>query len=296
MSCLHCQTELNLFNEKLDKEALQDLKDQIDNEGDVVMKQQLQSKRDILKAEITLEKTIEKSLSRSKAQLIKTVKEVLKGGRGQYLLALSPADLKSFLLRNGLADAVSVFETSQLNITNYVNEMVRAYEPQFNISSSSILPSILSRTSESLFDDLIIQQTSRSLKDAVYNSSIIGSDVAIKQMEDELDSSTGKQVSEARTKISQYSRSIISEAATIAGLQHYIYTGPRDGITRPFCKELVGKVLTEDQIKKLGNGSSLINGGGFNCRHSWSPISKSYLKVKNIEPISEEEIKRINKL
>jgi hypothetical protein len=296
MSCLHCQTELNLFNEKLDKEALQDLKDQIDNEGDVVMKQQLQSKRDILKAEITLEKTIEKSLSRSKAQLIKTVKEVLKGGRGQYLLALSPADLKSFLLRNGLADAVSVFETSQLNITNYVNEMVRAYEPQFNISSSSILPSILSRTSESLFDDLIIQQTSRSLKDAVYNSSIIGSDIAIKQMEDELDSSTGKQVSEARTKISQYSRSIISEAATIAGLQHYIYTGPRDGITRPFCKELVGKVLTEDQIKKLGNGSSLINGGGFNCRHSWSPISKSYLKVKNIEPISEEEIKRINKL
>lgn len=296
MSCLHCQTELNLFNEKLDKEALQDLKDQIDNEGDVVMKQQLQSKRDILKAEITLEKTIEKSLSRSKAQLIKTVKEVLKGGRGQYLLALSPADLKSFLLRNGLADAVSVFETSQLNITNYVNEMVRAYEPQFNISSSSILSSILSRTSESLFDDLIIQQTSRSLKDAVYNSSIIGSDVAIKQMEDELDSSTGKQVSEARTKISQYSRSIISEAATIAGLQHYIYTGPRDGITRPFCKELVGKVLTEDQIKKLGNGSSLINGGGFNCRHSWSPISKSYLKVKNIEPISEEEIKRINKL
>jgi len=282
MSCLHCQTELNLFNEKLDKEALQDLKDQIDNEGDVVMKQQLQSKRDILKAEITLEKTIEKSLSRSKAQLIKTVKEVLKGGRGQYLLALSPADLKSFLLRNGLADAVSVFETSQLNITNYVNEMVRAYEPQFNISSSSILPSILSRTSESLFDDLIIQQTSRSLKDAVYNSSIIGSDIAIKQMEDELDSSTGKQVSEARTKISQYSRSIISEAATIAGLQHYIYTGPRDGITRPFCKELVGKVLTEDQIKKLGNGSSLINGGGFNCRHSWSPISKSYLKVKNI--------------
>jgi hypothetical protein len=296
MSCLHCQTELHLFNEKMDKEALQDLKDQIDNEEDVVLKQQLQSKRDILKTEITLEKTIEKSLSRSKAQLIKTVKEVLKGGRGQYLLALSPADLKSFLLRNGLADAVSDFETSQLNITNYVNEMVRAYEPQFNISTSPILTSIISRTSESLFDDLIIQQTSRSLKDAVYNSSIIGYDTAIKQMQDELDSSTGKQVSEARTKISQYSRTVVSEAATNAGLEYYIYTGPKDGITRPVCKELVGKVLSESQIKKLGNGSSLINGGGYNCRHSWSPISKAYLKVKNIEPISEEEIKRINKL
>ncbi|MFM1756577.1 MAG: hypothetical protein RL621_1543 [Bacteroidota bacterium] len=296
MDCPHCRKEYYILNETLDKDALKDLKDQIDAEDDPILKQQLQSKRDILKAEIGLESSITKSLSRSKAQLIRTVKEVLKGGRGEYLLALSPADLKSFLLRNGLADAVSDFETSQLNITNYINEMVRAYEPQFNINTSPILTSILGRTSQSLFDDLIISQTTRSLKDAVYNSSLVGADVAIKQMQDELDSSTSKQVSEARTKISQYSRTVVSEAAQIAGLEYYIYTGPKDTITRPFCRDLVGKVLSADQIKKLGNGSSLISGGGYNCRHSWSPISKAYLKVKNIEPISDEEIKRINKL
>ena len=62
-------------------------------------------------------------------------------------------------------------------------------------------------------------------------------------------------------------------AADTVGLDHYLYTGPKDGITRAFCRPLINKVVDKTQLGKLNNGQGLTvrtSGGGYNCRHSWT--------------------------
>jgi hypothetical protein len=58
------------------------------------------------------------------------------------------------------------------------------------------------------------------------------------------------------------------------GPQRYIYMGPNDVMTRPFCKDLLrhNHPRTMEEIKNLDNGqlpNPFISGGGYNCRHQW---------------------------
>jgi hypothetical protein len=65
------------------------------------------------------------------------------------------------------------------------------------------------------------------------------------------------------------------EAALAPGAVRYIYLGPDDSLTRPFCEMLLNrtaaKSMTREEIEALDNGSGLpviTSGGGWNCRHS----------------------------
>lgn len=56
----------------------------------------------------------------------------------------------------------------------------------------------------------------------------------------------------------------------------YLYDGPEDRKTRPFCDKVVGKVYTLKALRRLDNGQGLpvdIHRGGYRCRHRLSPIS-----------------------
>ena len=96
-------------------------------------------------------------------------------------------------------------------------------------------------------------------------------------------------------KISEFGRSVQAINADQAGIDLFMYVGPKDGITRPFCRKLVGKVLSKSQINKLNNGQGagpvLTSGGGYNCRHSWSPVSKGFIKVMDLTVATDSEIK-----
>ncbi len=58
------------------------------------------------------------------------------------------------------------------------------------------------------------------------------------------------------------------------GGKRYIYAGPNDGVTRPFCRENIGKIRTETEWRALSNtgkggvGDAWNYGGGYNCRHA----------------------------
>jgi len=60
------------------------------------------------------------------------------------------------------------------------------------------------------------------------------------------------------------------------GSVKYSYEGPRDKLTRPFCRRLLERTskepMTRSQIDALDNGSlpnAFITGGGWSCRHQW---------------------------
>lgn len=92
---------------------------------------------------------------------------------------------------------------------------------------------------------------------------------------DELAMVTDVSVRQARTlhdtAVSTYGRSVEQLGLPGEAADRFLYIGPDDTETRPFCKELVGEILTRDEISALDNGqlpNVLLTGGGYNCRAS----------------------------
>lgn len=84
----------------------------------------------------------------------------------------------------------------------------------------------------------------------------------------------------ANDSLSQYSGAITKATANEAGIDKFEYYGDTIRDTRPFCREHVGKIYTEDEINEIWQGSwagkapgdPFIVKGGYNCRHHWRPI------------------------
>lgn len=81
-----------------------------------------------------------------------------------------------------------------------------------------------------------------------------------------------------RTSLFGLSRTIDKEIYNKQGAETFLYVGPEDKVTRPFCEEHVGNEYTMDEIEKFPeeNDSGLdpfFAPGGFNCRHRLIPVS-----------------------
>ena len=63
--------------------------------------------------------------------------------------------------------------------------------------------------------------------------------------------------------------------------QPFLFSGPIDDVTRPFCLERVGRVYTRAEIDDMDNGqlpNPFLTGGGYNCRHSWLAVESAELR------------------
>ena len=81
-------------------------------------------------------------------------------------------------------------------------------------------------------------------------------------------------------------RAVVSAAVELQGELDlvYVYVGPRDAKNRPFCRQWVGKAVTEPS--RLDNGQGLPVDdycGGYNCRHSWAPTTIETAVAQGIE-------------
>jgi hypothetical protein len=99
----------------------------------------------------------------------------------------------------------------------------------------------------------------------------------IRGVRDTLDSKlVGYASTYADTALVSYDRTVSWQMWESAGIAKFIYRGPMDVKTRPFCQARVGKTFTKAEIAKMTNGTRLepvsIYGGGWNCRHVWSPV------------------------
>lgn len=75
-------------------------------------------------------------------------------------------------------------------------------------------------------------------------------------------------------------RGINLMAANNFDAEYFLYSGPVDQVTRDFCAEHAGKVYTKDAINNMSNGVGTdvwTHCGGYNCRHTWLPVSKTML-------------------
>lgn len=110
----------------------------------------------------------------------------------------------------------------------------------------------------------------------------------------------GQAVTIGNTILAQAQRQVVLAAASQGAADDetvYVYQGPDDGVTRGFCSELIGLAFTERQIKRLDNGQGLpvmTNGGGWNCRHSWTPMPSSAVRAGGYRFADDSDISRAN--
>jgi hypothetical protein len=97
----------------------------------------------------------------------------------------------------------------------------------------------------------------------------------------------------ARTANMRFSRQIMKAQADELKLEQFLYIGPVDSKKRPFCLQLVGQAFTRIEIEDLDNGQTgdtFSDGGGFNCRDSWSPIDKKLFDDLRNDPDGGQEL------
>jgi hypothetical protein len=205
----------------------------------------------------------------------------------------------SFILDAGLGLAVEEFVDSADAIEDAASKAVGAIVPSFGFDPiQGEINKIKVSVAQSVFDDVIIPDTLGAVRGSLQAMAV---QVPVKQamsaLSKRMQSSTGRQLTEVRTKLAQYGRDVTAKAAESAGLDMFLYTGPEDGITRAFCRPLVSKVVSSAQMKKLNNGQGLpvvTSGGGYNCRHSWSPISAGFLKASKLPRATTKDIQKAN--
>jgi hypothetical protein len=118
---------------------------------------------------------------------------------------------------------------------------------------------------------------------AVWRSVVQGiySQRPIADVLDDLSTVLDKSMAEASTlydtSVSVFARQVELSKSTGDEGERFLYAGPVDSKTRPFCLAHVGKVYTRSEIDDLDNGqtgSTFLTAGGFQCRHHWVALSK----------------------
>lgn len=91
---------------------------------------------------------------------------------------------------------------------------------------------------------------------------------------------------ELRTAMMAFNRTITQVQAEAAGVERFIYVGPDDKLTRPFCEHVLNDrdppIYTLEEIDAMDNEQGLDvhqYGGGYNCRHTWQPVSDEMARI-----------------
>tara|TARA_B100000900_G_C20503088_1_gene684642 strand:- start:132 stop:1034 length:903 start_codon:yes stop_codon:yes gene_type:complete len=89
----------------------------------------------------------------------------------------------------------------------------------------------------------------------------------------------------AHDSVMQFHGQFTVSKAKEAGLNHYRYTGTLVRDSRPFCVNMLNKILTEKEIRDIwknqgwagkSTGDPFIVRGGYRCRHTWIPTDPEW--------------------
>ena len=287
-----------LAEEDADSKAIEDLNKQVKGSRDPVA-QLIRARRDQLKAEVQAEKVFKSSLSKARQQLVKTMEQVALTTDPQLLLSFDDDQLLDLLLRSGMGLVVDDFIEQSDRIRDSFEKSLEVINVDLSPQAMPQMDLLQANASTAIFEDVILPDYKKAMRDAFQSlATQIPVDVVVGDLQRRLEQSEGRELTEVRTSISELGRSLTATAAAAADLDLYLYTGPKDGITRPFCRALIGLVVDEAQMSKLNNGqgkSVKISCGGYNCRHSWSPVTDSFVEAADLDRAKPSDISKANK-
>lgn len=197
---------------------------------------------------------------------------------------VSAIDFAAILADSELDEAVEALMAKYQDVLDLTAKHMidSGLSPEFYSTDMSLLTALAE------MDDarwsLISQELAAVTKESLLRSAFLGA--TLSDVSEIISSSVGstmaKANNQARTMLMAYGRQVNMMLGERAGVGWYVYIGPLDQISRPFCRHLAGKVLSVEQIKALENGQiepPMVHGGGYNCRHHWSPVSDPSLFI-----------------
>lgn len=290
------------LSESGDKKASRELGQQIRSTRNPSERELLKAQRAILDSEVKTTKAFRSSVEDARRSIVSdlrsvsgqlprlprdTIRRIVRGsGLDQALLTTVETGVSSMLppVYQSIAAGVDLDDLMTLQI-----EAVDYTETQ----------ALVGDTIGSLFEDKVLPTFEGTINAHVANADLTGD---IQEAIDNIDAQLAQNITtlatEARTKASALSRAATQMSARLAGLTHQLYSGVVDGLTRPFCREIVGVVFTEEQITQLDNNQNLpaaIYGGGYNCRHGWAPISDGMIERLGKPKATQAMIRDANK-
>ena len=281
-----------------DEKAIEDLSRQVKEQPPILAK--------ITKARIKELKAEKKAADqfgviykKATRRLIDSLKESIDQSSPEAILSLPKDQLIELILSGGLAESVEDFIDQQDKMLKAINESISVVDPTWTpLFIQTEVESIRALTVQNVFDDIVVPSVAKNVKDSLLSMVIdTPPSLALSNLALSLERGAGTLQTEVRTKISQFGRSVNMIAADTVGMDHYLYTGPKDGITRSFCRPLINKVVDKTQLSKLNNGQGLsvrTSGGGYNCRHSWSPVTESFMKAAGLDKANASDISKAN--
>lgn len=136
-----------------------------------------------------------------------------------------------------------------------------------------------------------IRQYTSDVGATLMRSVIAGEEPSFTQAHETLGPRLANQVkTETQTLLAGFSRAVTVGKAKELGFDLFIYLGPDDKVTRPFCERVLAKdppIYSTDEIASMNNGQGLdvfSYGGGYNCRHDWRPISEDRARAMGWVP------------
>ena len=252
-----------------------------------------------LRAEITAADVMARALGQSRQSLLDVLETALSMTSPEALLAMPRDTLADFVLQAGFGLTIDDFIEQSDRVAAAALEAIQVLEPTATTASvQAQLDSFRVAAVDSVFQDVIIPDTTKAIREALQGMSLgVPLKASMSALSAQLERSEGRQLTEVKTKIASYGRQVTAAVGESAGLDLYLYTGPRDGITRRFCKPLINKVVTEAQMARLDNGQGLpvkLSGGGYNCRHSWSPVSQGFVDAAGLTMADAADIAKAN--
>lgn len=299
MLCSCGRPHITLLAEKqdADKVAVEDLSAQA-REQSGPMKELTQAKILELKAEIAAEQQMSRALSRATKELVANLDAALELTSPEQLLALSRDQLLEFIIRGGLGLAVDDFIEAQDRVIQASLDSLRVIEPGATTADIPDLDALRMVAAENVFNDVILPDSLSAVRTALQGMSVgVAQNQAMTSLSQRLTQSEGRQLTQVRTQLASTGRAATASAAQQYELDLFLYTGPRDGITRDFCRPLINKVVDERQLNRLNNGQGLpvaTYGGGYNCRHSWSPITEGFQQAAGLRRATSKDISKAN--
>jgi len=110
-------------------------------------------------------------------------------------------------------------------------------------------------------------------------------------MDEFLDGLNGTQrrnlTTELNTSVAAFDRTVSRIQSEEVGIDLFIYSGPFDGVTRPFCRETLTRrtppIYTATEIDGTLNNEvpgldTFTFGGGYNCRHQWLGVTETFAR------------------
>lgn len=102
---------------------------------------------------------------------------------------------------------------------------------------------------------------------------------AVAILQSELGTTLAQTLTEVDTRVAAVDRSLSTSTATDQGYELFLYDGPVDDLTRPWCRERLGYLFTLDELDASPNDTGpnppSQYGGGYNCRHRIVPVDES---------------------